>query len=85
VNLVRLQWTNGDVSAYTRVYRKLNGCAGDETLYDAVVPGVSVLDTGVVQGGSGQAVVTGWVVRHFKSGTESDDSNCVETVEGDQE
>jgi hypothetical protein len=81
---VRLHWVNGDPAGYTRIYRLMGGCGETPVLYTTVNPGETAYDTGFPVGGTGQAVISGWKVSHYKNGQESGFSNCVETVQGDQ-
>lgn len=70
---VRVRWTNGDATAYTRVYSEPGGCPVSSPALDATLnPGVTSWDSPYLDSGQ----VRGFIARHYKNGQESGSSNC---------
>ena len=66
----RLAWTNGDATAYTRVYQRANNCSGGESLLETRNPGQTGFDSEVTGD-------KGFLVSHYKNGQESAKTDCV--------
>ena len=68
--LARIHWTNGDATAYTRIYKRVSNCSGAESLLTTVNPGITSFDSSIT-------VAAGFLVSHYRNGQESAKTSCV--------
>jgi hypothetical protein len=71
---VRCRWTNGDASAYTRIYKESGVCGGIASLVDTVNPGQTVVELSITW-----TPQNGYHATHYKNGQESAESNCAQS------
>jgi hypothetical protein len=71
--LVRLDWTNGDPLAKTRLRFSTSFCPADGSTFDEVAAGVTTLDTTFAWNGT-----FSFTARHVRDGIESVSSNCTD-------
>lgn len=68
----RVYWTNGDATAYTRVYYGDPGVSFDSaTLLQVELPGATQANTTLIASADDEDQYTFWLV-HYKNGEESD-------------
>lgn len=71
---VRLSWTNGDATAYTRIYMEQGTCPGTPPFYIAQNPGVTSVNTAFLHSNDPHR----YQLSHYKNGQESDKTDCAQ-------
>ena len=74
---IRVTWTNGDSTAFTRIYMEQGSCPGTPPFVDIVNPGITSFNSAFLRSADPHRVQ----LTHFRNGQESAKTTCHETTE----